>query len=305
MKEPFFSIVIPTYNHAHFLEKAIQSLIDQEYTNWEAIIIDNYSNDHTTETVAKFNDSRLILHQINNHGIISLSRNKGIELSSGDWIAFLDSDDFWYPSKLKLLVSEIQFGFQYDVYCNDELMVDNRTGKKSILRNGPVVNDFYKCLLIKGNRLSTSATIVKKSFLNERMLRFSESEMYITVEDYDFWLHLAMEGAKFKFINSIQGIYNIHSGNESLVNSLHKINRMRLLHNHIYEIQTFSIDKDNIWKQVKAIQLFSDVISLIASGVYLKAFLLFIKGFFLSPKGLFIYIKSRLIHKIYVNKINQ
>ena len=95
------SVIIPTYNHANFLSKTLKSVINQTYSNWEAIVIDNHSKDNTDEVVAKFKDSRIILYKIKNNGIIAKSRNLGIEHANGKWIAFLDADDWWYPDKLK------------------------------------------------------------------------------------------------------------------------------------------------------------------------------------------------------------
>jgi glycosyltransferase involved in cell wall biosynthesis len=305
LKYPLFSVVIPTYNHAYFLKNAIQSLIDQEYNNWEALIVDNHSTDNTEELVKSFNDPRLSLHKIQNNGIIAASRNRGIDNAKGDWIAFLDSDDVWYPSKLKLHTTIIRSGEYYDVLSNDELMVDNINGVKTILRYGPVVNDYYKFLLIKGNRLSTSATLVKRSFLNKHSIRFRELEEYVTVEDYDFWLLLANQGAKFKFVNSVQGVYSIHSTNESLNNSRHKKNLMFLLQDHVFGIQTFSENKKALWRLVKAMLLFSDAVGLISKKYYLKAMKIFYEGIVISPFALCVYIHNRLEHKNYIKKLNE
>lgn len=305
MKDPFISVVIPTYNHAHFLKNAIQSLLDQDYQNWEAVIVDNHSTDNTDELIKSIYDPRISLYKIHNHGIIAASRNKGIDNAKGDWIAFLDSDDLWYPSKLKLLASVITSGEEYDVISNDELMVDNRTGVNTILRYGPVVTDYYKFLLIKGNRLSPSASLVRRSFLNEHSIRFRELEGYITVEDYDFWLLLANKGAKFKFVNSVQGVYTIHSGNESIINNRHKKNLMTLLQDHVFGIQTFSKNKKALWRRVKAMLLFSDAVKLISKRSYLEAIKVFFEGILLSPPGLFVYVNNRLEHKNYVKKLNE
>ncbi len=92
------SVVIPTYNHARFLGRALQSVMDQTYKNWEVIIIDNHSQDNTDEIVEAFKDPRITLLKIHNNGVIAASRNMGIRAAKGEWIAFLDSDDHWYPN---------------------------------------------------------------------------------------------------------------------------------------------------------------------------------------------------------------
>ena len=91
---PIVSIVIPTYNREQFLSRALISVVSQSFTSWEAIVVDNYSEDNTEQVIEDFGDSRIKLLKIHNRGIIAASRNIGIKTSKGKWIAFLDSDDF-------------------------------------------------------------------------------------------------------------------------------------------------------------------------------------------------------------------
>ena len=83
---PLVSIIIPTYNHANFLGKALESVIHQTYNNWEAIVIDNYSTDETNKIVNKYKDPRIQYLKINNDGVIAKSRNLGIDVAKGKWI---------------------------------------------------------------------------------------------------------------------------------------------------------------------------------------------------------------------------
>lgn len=91
--EILFSIVIPTYNRANLIKRCIESVINQTYQNWEAIIVDNYSEDNTEEIVSSFNDERIRFYKNHNYGVISVSRNFALDNSNGHWICFLDSDD--------------------------------------------------------------------------------------------------------------------------------------------------------------------------------------------------------------------
>lgn len=102
MPSPFFSIVIPTYNRGYLIANTLSSVITQSYTNWELILIDDGSTDNTKEVVLKFNDSRIKYNwQTNTER--SKARNNGINLSSGEFICFLDSDDLWRPNHLQVL----------------------------------------------------------------------------------------------------------------------------------------------------------------------------------------------------------
>lgn len=94
-----FSIVIPTYNRAHFLSTAIKSVLNQRYTDWELIVVDDGSTDNTKEVVMRYNDKRIkYIYQENAER--SVARNNGIKQAKGEYICFLDSDDYYLPEKL-------------------------------------------------------------------------------------------------------------------------------------------------------------------------------------------------------------
>ena len=93
-------VVIQTYNQADFLRVALQSVIAQHHQNWVATVVNNMSSDHTQDVVREFADSRVRIVDFDNHGVIAASRNLAIRDSRADFIAFLDSDDWWQPKKL-------------------------------------------------------------------------------------------------------------------------------------------------------------------------------------------------------------
>ncbi len=103
---PFFSIIIPTFNRAQFISSAINSVISQTLTNWELIIVDDGSTDNTQEVVQKYGDDRIrYIYQANAER--SSARNKGIDCAKGEYICFLDSDDYFLPEKLANLKNAI------------------------------------------------------------------------------------------------------------------------------------------------------------------------------------------------------
>jgi len=103
--EIFVSVVVPTYNRAHLIAETIQSVIDQTYSNWELIIVDDGSEDDTKNIVDKFKDKRIQYFAIDHCGIFGKVRNVGMQRAKGDVIAFLDSDDLWKPDKLSFQLS--------------------------------------------------------------------------------------------------------------------------------------------------------------------------------------------------------
>lgn len=208
---PAVSIVIPTYNHAQFLAQALQAVLAQTCTAWEAIVVNNYSQDNTQDVVAAFNDPRIRLVNFRNNGVIAASRNHGVQLAQADLVAFLDSDDVWYPRKLELCLDAIGNGF--DLVCHGEVWTtENAPARKMFY--GPAARAAYRALLFNGNCISTSAVVVKKSNLREAQ-GFCEDPRFVTVEDYDLWLRLARNGARIRFVREILGEYRIHGANAS------------------------------------------------------------------------------------------
>ena len=248
---PLISVIIPTYNHGHFIATALKSVLDQEYSNFEIIIVDNNSTDNTEQQILFFKDSRIRYYKIDNEGVIAKSRNLGILHSNGDWIAFLDSDDFWYSRKLSDFINLISQGNIADVFVHDEFLHFLTTGKKRRISCGPFTKNFYLDMLIYGNRVSTSAVMMKKDFLTSNKLLFNERKDFISVEDFDLWLKIAYYGGVFFFHNKPLGEYIIHDNNTSS-NSLQNIqNLTSLLKYHVYHVQVSEEEKDILWKRVK------------------------------------------------------
>ena len=102
-----FSIILPIYN-CNYYENAIDSVLQQSYQNWELIIVDNNKNNDVLKVIERKKNKKIKYFKINNRGIIGMSRNLGIKKSKNAWIAFLDSDDTWYKTKLYEMVRIIQ-----------------------------------------------------------------------------------------------------------------------------------------------------------------------------------------------------
>lgn len=206
---PVVTVVIPTYNHAHFLREALASLCAQTYPDWEAIVINNFSEDDTVEVVASFADSRIILENFRNNGIIAASRNRGIALARGRYVAFLDSDDTWYPEKLARCMGCFNNGI--GLVCHGLRWIGSQ---ERDMFCGPEQRATFDALLDEGNCITPSATVVLKDSL-ESVGGFSEDPAVVTAEDYHLWIKLAQAGNKMHFIKEILGQYRIHAGNQS------------------------------------------------------------------------------------------
>lgn len=200
------SVVVPTFNHAKFLNQALQSIIKQSHQNWEAIIVNNFSTDNTLQIIESFNEPRFKVVNFQNNGVIAASRNEGIRRSSAPFIAFLDSDDVWYSEKLSRCLVELESG--NDLVCHGEKWVSTDTRQRNIVY-GPASNATHDKLLFRGNCLSTSATIVRRDVLN-KVGGFSEDSKFTTAEDYELWLKISQITSGFIFLDEILGEYRRH-----------------------------------------------------------------------------------------------
>lgn len=226
---PLISIVIPTYNRADLIEKAIQSILNQTYKNWELIVVDNYSDDNTKDVISAFNDNRIFMLSTPRTGSVAASRNLGVSHSNGEWIAFLDSDDWWFPNKLELVYKVIQKKPDL-IYHNLQIVSDNQalSGRKKT-KGRKLKEPLYLDLLLNGNIIALSSVVVRKEIFL-RVDGMNESPTFFAVEDYDTWLRIAQITNKFKYINRVLGAYRLHDGNIGKVNNFQYLSNALELH---------------------------------------------------------------------------
>ena len=178
------SVVIPTYNRREFVQRAIRSILGQSRPADEIIIIDDGSTDGTEDVVLK-NFPRVRYVRQKNQGI-SAARNLGIQTSSGDWIAFLDSDDEWLPKKLEKQVQALKENSAYRICHSNEIWIrrGKRVNPKKIHQKygGEI---FEKCLPL---------CIISPSSVLVQHWVFEQFGLFDTVlpvcEDYDLWLRV-------------------------------------------------------------------------------------------------------------------
>ena len=189
----FFSIIIPCYNQAHFLSDCLNSLLVQEFQDWEAIVVNDGSTDATNAVALSYTktDSRIKLVTQPNGGL-SAARNQGIRSASGERFIFLDADDFLYKDCLKEIANLIptidfktivQYGYTYVTENNDsELQTVLPISQKELLPS------------IFSSVLGPCHTICLSKKLRETIGFFDES--LLSLEDWDFWLRVAKAGGK-------------------------------------------------------------------------------------------------------------
>lgn len=203
------SIIMPAYNCEKYVVEAINSVLAQTYRNWELLVLDDGSKDNTLQIIEEFSqkDSRIkALHNGKNMGV-SDTRNSGIEIASGDWIAFLDSDDMWEPVKLEKQFEIVEkkaaeFLFTGSSYINEE-------GEpfKGIFEVPEKVT--YKKLRNQ-NVISCSSVLVKKKYFEN--IKMEKDEMH---EDFAVWLRILKFGVTAYGVNEPLLIYRISRNSKS------------------------------------------------------------------------------------------
>jgi glycosyltransferase involved in cell wall biosynthesis len=221
MNEPFFSVVMPTFNRFNKISQTIESVLNQTFKNYEFIIVDDGSTDQTEEVINRYRpkDPRIKYIKTKNWGGPARPRNIGIEASKGSYISFLDDDDIWYKNKLEVVNKYIYENPEYILFCHNEDYYYNGI-KKCENDYGPYDGNLYETLLFKNNKVSTSAATVKKETLIDSGC-FSEDRSIISVEDYDLWIRLSVKG-KFFHIPEILGQYIVESDGDNISCSLLK-----------------------------------------------------------------------------------
>tara|TARA_S200000501_G_C20872088_1_gene764799 strand:+ start:12259 stop:13083 length:825 start_codon:yes stop_codon:yes gene_type:complete len=181
------SVIIPTFNRKKILYKTINSVLNQTFQPYEIIVVDDGSTDGTKEWILNYYPNIKYVYQ-SNVGV-SAARNKGINISKGDWLAFLDSDDEWFPKKLEIQ-SHMLNKNPNCLFCHtNEIWIKNgiriNQGKRHQKYGGKI---FELCLDLC--RISPSSVILNKSII-EKIGMFDE-KMPIC-EDYDLWLRITSE----------------------------------------------------------------------------------------------------------------
>lgn len=179
------SVIIPTYNRGAVLERAIKSVLNQSYCNFEIIVVDDGSTDNTHRILEKYGRQIRYFSQL--HGGVSSCRNFGLEKSEGTWVAFLDSDDYWLPEKLERQIQFVQQHPEFLIVQTDEKWI--RHGKfvnpmKKHRKYGGWI--FKQCLPLC--IVSPSAVMVHQRVFNDVGV-FDEN--LPVCEDYDLWLRVA------------------------------------------------------------------------------------------------------------------
>ncbi|AGK95883.1 glycosyltransferase family 2 protein [Clostridium pasteurianum] len=211
------SVVIPTYNRKDIIERAVNSVLNQTYKNIEIIIVDDNSNDGTEDLVSKvyskLKNIKYIRHETNRGG--NAARNTGLKYSSGKYIAFLDSDDEWFPEKLEkqlLLMHEKKA----DLVYTDYILFNEKTKEEHVFNNSSKKYNFID--LLGSNFIGTTSTILTTKKVLNAVNGFDED--LPSCQDWDLYIRI---GNKFNICGVKLPLVKYYYHDSSITGNIDKV----------------------------------------------------------------------------------
>lgn len=251
IKQPLVSVIVPAYNCEKYLERAINSVLAQSWTYFEIIVVDDGSTDSTAEQAEKFGDRIIYVSQQN--GGASSARNRGIQLSKGEYIAFLDADDSWVPSKLELQIEvflrnpAMALVCTKSLYLNEELEPEhNALASPAFDPDAVHLEDFKN--LFENPYLATSTVMVATKVARE-VGGFDIG--LVTAEDLDFYFNccwkrgFARLDQKLVYKAEIEG--SLGGGARTYADNMFVINRFSERHEEFRRDSSSSIQSQKLY----------------------------------------------------------
>ncbi len=225
MNRPFFSIILPTYNRAPLIAKAVESVVNQSFKDWELIVVDDGSNDDTESIIAQYLPADIRYFFQANQGK-SVARNNGITKAQGEFICFLDSDDYYLPQHLEMLYQEIKKrDFLPAVYRTGMKSEGGRKEDKSSFfdpRQGVHPILFFAEHMVGTNTICIHKNAFKRHRFDERFHFFQDTHLLLRIlADFPFFQ-----------IPICTSIYRIHQGRSSY-QLYHQSNAEALIENNV------------------------------------------------------------------------
>lgn len=226
---PLVSVVIPTYNSAEFLIQALNSVLNQTYTNYEIIVVDDGSSDHTSQAIEPYRSQIKYLYQ-DNQGVAA-ARNRGVEVATGDFIAFLDADDLFLPQKLQQQIAVFAAQPDMGMVISGWHLSDDQ---------GEIIKDVELWHSLPQLNLTTwlywkpvlpSATMIRRYWL-KKVGGFPQQT--IPVEDVECFLNIILQGCKATWCEHIGTIYRQVNPNSLCRNTLRRVESLSLLHQRFF-----------------------------------------------------------------------
>jgi len=286
---PLVSIIVNCFNGEQFLDQSIESVISQNYKNWELIFWDNQSTDKSAEIIKSINDSRIKYFYAPKHTLLYEARNYAVEKSSGDFLAFLDVDDWWESNKLEQQI-KLFLNSKIGIVCSNYFVFNNSKKIEFIKYNFSLPSGKITNSLLKLNTIGLLTLMIRRACFNDN-LYFNPK--YHIIGDFDFIIKASINWE----VGSVQeplAHYRIHDNNET---SKNKYLMILELEKWIFENQNNeSVNKYKNLNYMKSYVAYYRAINDQKNGIVSTS----IKEIFRSPLNKF---KLRLLFALLIPKI--
>jgi len=239
---PTVSVVMPVYNAEEYVREAIDSILQQTFSDIELLIINDGSTDRSLEIIRSCSDMRIrLINNITNIGLAKV-RNQGIREAKGQYIAWLDADDKSHPDRLMKQVNFMNINHEIGLCGTWVKTIGPNRNDGWLYPNDP---DVLKCRLLFDDPFATSSIMLRSSLLTQFNLSFSTE--YPPAEDYDLWERLSHH-CRFSNITEFLTYYRLHSSQTSIIKAVQQ-------QKAVWKIQKRQIERLNIlpFKNEKAI----------------------------------------------------
>lgn len=190
---PKVSIIMPTYNRSWLVGRAIKSVLDQSFKDFELIVINDGSTDDTDQVLKNFSDDRIVVIKSETNDGLSHARNLGLHGATGELVAYLDSDNLWYPNYLEVMCESFEKDIVMTYSGQNLLLVGGTKDSPKVLGRKTRNEDYNPAKMISGNYIDVNCVVHKRSLLEE-VGYFDESLKVL--EDWDLFVQIVI---KFPF----------------------------------------------------------------------------------------------------------
>lgn len=270
---PKVSVVIPTFNRAKDLKRCLDSLVNQDFKQFEVIVCDDGSTDNSSAVVESYKHLLDIHYSYDaNFGGPARPRNRGLTLAKAQYVAFLDSDDWWTKDKLSKSLAYLDAGADLVYHDLWNVISADQTIFKEVVSASNPVSPLFRNLLCDGISIPNSSVVMRKKYL-EIIGGISEDRALIAVEDWDTWIRVAQVTEHFVRIPDCLGFYWNGGGNITEISPKQILRVQAIYDRHLNQLSQpdqqsaraflayrigriaqlrgdFAIARENLWKAV-------------------------------------------------------
>ena len=289
--QPLVSVIMNCFNGEKHLRDAIDSVISQTYKNWEIIFWDNQSNDKSAKIFKDYKDGRLKYYLAASHiEILYKARNYALKKANGEFIAFLDVDDWWLPEKLEKQIPLFNDSDVGLVYGNVWLFFE-KTNKKKINRKGNLPTGKILNELLNDYVIGSPTYVIRKKSLES--LKYYFNDNFNIIGDFDINIRLSAKW-KVQCVQSAVALVTRHDKNLSLLNREQEIHELKVWFKQMKNNQLIS-SQNNFNKVLLMANYLEAMQSIMKNG--------FVKGFLVVAKYPFCFNKIKLILALLLPKL--